>query len=198
MLAPVSAFRLSCGAIVALVLLSCATSGRTGQVQVLDLDGRRVDPLQAAPSVKAIVFVFASIECPMSNRYSPEVRRLYETFAPKGVLFWLVYPNPGDTPDSIRDHRKAFGYPMAALRDPRQEFVRLANVTVTPEASVFDRGGRIIYRGRIDDRYVDFGVDRQAPSSHDLEDALAATLAGKTVPHPTTRAIGCTLADFLR
>ena len=167
-------------------------------MQVLDLDGRRVDPLQAAPGVKAIVFVFTSIECPMSNRYSPEVRRLYDTFASKGVLFWLVYPNPGDTPDAIRGHQKAFGYPMAALRDPRQEFVRLANVTVTPEAAVFDRGGRIIYRGRIDDRYVDFGVDRQTPSSHDLEDALAATLAGKTVPHPTTRAIGCTLADFLR
>jgi hypothetical protein len=119
-------------------------------------------------------------------------------FAPKGVLFWLVYPNPADSPAAIRDHLKAFGYPMRALRDPRHELVELTKATVTPEAAVFNVAGRIVYRGRIDDRYVDFGVQRPAPTRHDLEDALTAVLAGKPVLHPTTQALGCFIADFLR
>jgi len=168
------------------------------QVQLPDLAGQRVDPFRVPPSVTAIAFVFTSIECPIANRYAPEIRRLYEKFAPKGVRFWLVFANPGDRPDAIREHIKAFGYPMSVVRDPRQDLVRFAKVTVTPEAAVFDPRGRAIYRGRIDDRYVDFGLDRPAPKSRDLEEALAATLAGRAVPNPTTQAIGCVLADFLR
>lgn len=173
-----------------------AADGSAGQVRVLDLENQLVDPFQAPAGAKAIGFLFTSTECPISNRYAPEVRRLYDAFAPKGVLFWLVYPNPADSPAAIRDHLKAFGYPMRALRDPRHELVELTKATVTPEAAVFDRAGRMVYRGRIDDRYVDFGVDRQTPTRRDLEDALAATLAGRPVPEPTTPAVGCFLADF--
>lgn len=169
--------------------------GASGQVRVVDLNGRAVDPLHNSDA-KAIVLLFTSVECPISNRYAPEVRRLHDTFASKGVRFWLVYPNPGDTPDAIRAHIEAFGYPMAAVRDPQQELVRLTKVTVTPEAAVFDRTGHLVYRGRIDDRYVDFGLERPSPTSRDLEDALTATIAGLRVPTPTTNAVGCFLVDM--
>ena len=114
------------------------------------------------------------------------------------MLFWLVYPNPADSPEMIREHLKAFAYPTGALRDPRHELVKLSHVTVTPEAAVFTPGGRIVYRGRIDDRYVDIGQDRQVPTRRDLEEALTATLGGKPAPQPITRAVGCLVADFLR
>jgi hypothetical protein len=59
-------------------------------------------------------------------------------------------------------------------------------------------GGRVVYRGRIDDRYVDLGLERPAATTHDLADALAAVVAGKPVPHPNTQAVGCFIADFAR
>ena len=68
-----------------------------------------------------------------------------------------------------------------------------AQATVTPEAAVFDRDGRLRYHGRIDDRYSDFGVDRPVPTTHDLDDALAAVLAGRTVAHPEAKAVGCAI-----
>jgi len=70
---------------------------------------------------------------------------------------------------------------------------------VTPEAAVFVPGGpraRLVYRGRIDDRYVAFGRVRAAPTTHDLEDAVAATLAGRPVPHDVTPAVGCFIPDL--
>lgn len=169
-----------------------------GQLRLPDLDDRLVDPFQAPMDRQAIVFLFTSTECPISNRYAPEVKRLFEKFAVKGVFFRLVYPNPSESNEAVRAHIEAFAYPMLALRDPRHELVKLAKATVTPEAAVFGRSGRLLYHGRIDDRYVELGLHRQAPTRADLEEALSAIVAGKPVPQPATPAVGCFLADFLR
>ena len=75
--------------------------------------------------------------------------------------------------------------------------VKFSGATITPEAAVY-AGGRVQYRGRIDDRFVDFGVDRPAAIEHDLQDAIAAILAGKPVAQPETQAVGCYIADFAR
>ena len=121
------------------------------------------------------MFLFTSTDCPISNRYAPEVRRLEELFGPKGVAFRLVYPNPAEPAAAIREHMSAFAYGEAAvaLRDPAHALVKFVHATVTPEAAVY-AGGRVVYRGRIDDRHVDLGVDRPAATTRDLADALSA------------------------
>jgi hypothetical protein len=143
-----------------------------------------------------VVLVFVSVDCPISNRYAPEVSRVSERFASQGVRFFLVYPNPLDTAARIREHLASFGYTVAALRDPRQELARHAGATITPEAAVYDSRGKRAYRGRIDDRYISLGSQRPAPRRRDLIDALAATLAGRAVERPETPAVGCFMADF--
>jgi hypothetical protein len=175
----------------------CGPAAWAGQVRLLDLDNRTVDPLHAAPETTATVLLFVTTDCPISNRYAPEVARLFKSFAPKGVRFWLIYPNPAESPPAIRDHLVSFGYPIAALRDPAHALAKLVHATVTPEAVVV-AGERVVYRGRIDDRYVELGVQRPAPTRRELEDALTSVLAGKPVQHPTTQAVGCVIADFLR
>lgn len=144
------------------------------------------------------VLIFTSIDCPISNRYAPEIQRLQEQFVAEGVRFSLVFANPRDTRDAIHEHLKLFGHRIDVVQDPQHDLVRRTGATVTPEAAVFDRRGRLVYRGRIDDRYVGIGIDRQRPTSHDLHDAITATLAGRPVAMPITRAVGCYLADFIR
>jgi ribosomal protein L35AE/L33A len=164
------------------------------------LDGpATTDPFSAPKGVKAIVFLFTSTECPVSNRYAPELRRIAETFVPQGVLFRLVYPNPSEDATAIRAHMAAFSYAGAtqALRDPKHALVKFVGATITPEAAVY-AGGRVQYRGRVDNRFVDFGVDRPAATEHDLADALTAILAGKPVARPETQPVGCYIADFAR
>jgi len=167
-------------------------------VRLPDLDNHLVDPFLAAESSKAIVFLFASVDCPISNRYAPVVQRLYQTFSPQGVTFWLIYPNPAETPAAIRDHLTAFSYPVHALRDPKHELVKLTNVLVTPEVAVFDGAHALVYHGRIDDRYVNLGVERPSPTRADLADALTATLSGARVKEAATPAVGCFIADFVQ
>jgi hypothetical protein len=189
--------RLPRSAILCFLIVASATMGAMAAgVRAPNLAGELIDPLQAPAGTKAIVLLFISTECPYSNRSAPEIRRIQDAFEPKGVRFWLVYPNPAETPAIIRAHLKAFGYPDLALRDFRHDLVALAKPTVTPEAAVFNPDGRLVYRGRIDDRFVELGRERPAPSKHDLEEALTLTVAGKLVVPPTTQAFGCFIADL--
>lgn len=179
-----------------LVWLSLFVSPACGggkEVAVGDVEGRVVRPL-ASPSERVVVLLFTASDCPISNRYAPEVGRLARTFGPRGARFFLVYADPAEEPERVRRHVSDFGYELPALRDPAHELVRLAGATVTPEAAVFakdEAGPRLVYRGRIDDRYLDFGRARAAPTTHDLAQALEAVLAGRRVATPRTKAIGC-------
>jgi len=142
-----------------------------------------------------IVCLFTRTDCPISNSYAPEVRRIYEKFSPRGVSFYLVYPDPDESPKLIEKHLKEYSYPFPALRDPKHELVKIAEAKITPEAAVFDASGKLLYRGRIDDRYVDFGKMRAAATQKDLETALEAILSGKPAPTAGGPAIGCFIAD---
>jgi len=173
-----------------------ATGARTATL--LDLEGHGVDPL-AELGHEPLVFLFTRTDCPISNRYAPEVRRLHERFAPRGVAFRLVYVDPDQPAAEIQRHVAEFGYGIEALRDPEHRLVALVGAKVTPEAAVFAPGGdapELVYLGRIDDWYEDFGKSRREPSTHDLEAALEAVLAGRPAPHARTRAVGCFIADL--
>ncbi len=159
--------------------------------QVTDLMGAPADPL--ASNARATVLIFVSTTCPISNRYAPELRRLHEKFGPRGVAFHLVYPLAAESAATVGAHVRAFAYPFDAVRDPHHELVRRAGVTVTPEVALFEPGGKVAYRGRIDDREIDFGKTRPAPTRRDLEDALEAELSGRPIETTITPAIGCAI-----
>jgi ribosomal protein L35AE/L33A len=181
------------------LVLAAALLLQPPHLRVQDVDGRAADPFAAPAGTTAIVFLFTSTDCPISNRYAPEVRRIAETFAAKGVVVRLVYPNPGDEAVAIRAHMSSFSYTgvTSALRDPQHTLVKFAGVKVTPEAAVF-AGGRIVYRGRIDDRFADLGVERPSATKRDLADALTAVIAGQPVTPATTQAVGCYISDLAR
>lgn len=141
------------------------------------------------------VYVFTTADCPISNRYAPEIERLAAKYP--AARFLLVYPVKSDTPEIISAHRKKFAFSIDFVRDVNQKLVRQTGVTVTPEVAVM-KDGALMYRGRIDDRYIEFGKDRPAPTKRDLDDALSAILAGKPVAVKETRAVGCILSDLVK
>ena len=147
-------------------------------------------------AVALTVLIFVSVECPVSNRYAPEIQRLYQQFRAQGVRFELIYPNRLDSAASIDAHVKAFGLPASARRDPDHAVVRSTGATITPEAAVLDGQNRLLYRGRIDDRFVALGRERPDATTHDLRDAIALALQGRPVAPDRTQAVGCYIADM--
>lgn len=174
----------------AVLLLVAATA----LVAATDLNGTAVDPFHGAAKVRVLLFV--RTDCPITNRYAPELKRIASRFEGRGVAFWLVYPDRSEVTSEIQKHIDSYGFPGTALRDPTHELEARARATVAPEAAVFDAKGRLQYHGRIDDRWVSFGVSKPSATEHNLETAIAEVLAGQPVKVPLTRAVGCYLADL--
>lgn len=155
---------------------------------LVDLDGRPVDPFGG--EARATVLAFIEADCPISNRYAPELNRLHAEYTGRGVRLWLVYPGPED-PAVLRAHYREYGLSAPALRDPEYRLVDRAGITIAPEAAVFATDRRLVYRGRIDDRAVSLTVWRPVPRIHDLAVALDQVLAGTARTLVTTQPVGC-------
>ena len=160
---------------------------------VLDLAGRPVDPLNGDVPV---VLIFVRADCPTSNRYAPEMQRIYERFSPEGVSFWLVYVDPAQRPDVIERHLAQYSLELNVSRDLEPELVARVGAKVTPEAAVFLADGQLVYKGRIDNRYTDFGKARAQATRRELVTVLEAALAGGPMTPSRTPAVGCFIADL--
>ena len=190
-------FRLSSPLIVALIVLCIGSApliSNTLQSFATDLEGKPFDPFRAARG-KVVVMIFVRTDCPISNRYAPAIQQLSAQNVDKTVFF-LVYPGKKETADSIRKHDREFGYTLAALRDPQHVLVKQSHVQITPEAAVFDANRRLVYHGRIDNLYEDFGRARKSATTHELADAIEAAIAGKTLSSDATPAVGCYISDL--
>ena len=156
-----------------------------------------MNPLIVEPGSVATVLVFTTTDCPIANRYAPEIQRLESRFGQQ-VRFVLVFPVAADSASVIRNHLKKFAYSSEAVRDTAQELVKHTGVTISPEVAVLNAKSQVVYRGRIDDRYLELGRDRPYPTVRDLERALEAVVAGKPVAVGETKAVGCILADLIK
>jgi AhpC/TSA family len=182
-----------------LALSTCTLWAQAVETLGLDLQGRPILQL-ASHGEHLVVLLFAASDCPISNRYVPEIARLNREFATKGVRFWWVFPNGDDTAARVRKHVEEFSIHEDVVLDTRQALVGKAHATVTPEAAVFEAeagGLREVYHGRIDDRYIAFGQERPRAKHHELEMAIAAALEGKPVPQAAGPPVGCSV-EFLR
>lgn len=173
------------------VLLSCACFA---QQSATDLNGKQLDPLKSNPG-KVVVLIFVRRDCPVSGRYAPTIQRISAEHS-SDTRFYLVFPDKTDSADQIRAYLKDFRYSLPALRDPSHILVKQARAQITPEAAVFGREGRLIYHGRIDDLYVAFGRARQSPTTHELEDAIEAALAGHSPAKTEVAGVGCYISDL--
>jgi peroxiredoxin len=142
---------------------------------------------------KAIVLYFVTIDCPVANSYVPEMNRIRDAYAARGVALYGVQAEVTVPEAEVAKYAKEFRYSFPLLLDPRQELVKLVNATVTPQAAVLTPDGKLQYLGRVDNRVEDFGRQRPQATQSDLREALDAVLAGKPVPRPSTKSIGCAI-----
>jgi len=140
-----------------------------------------------------VVLFFVTTDCPVTNSYVPEMNRIHDTYAASGVLFFAVQSDVTIPDADVVRYARDFRYRYPLLLDPRQTLVRLADATTTAQVAVLTAEAQLLYLGRIDNRVEDFGRARSAATGFDLREALDAALAGKPVPHPRTKSIGCAI-----
>lgn len=196
--------RLSALVLLIFVAMACAGLGGCQNVDTLkieadtaflDINDQRLNPLRDPSGASVRVLIFITADCPISNGYAPEINRLVVANADRGVAFTLVQVDRDLTVEQARKHALEYGFRCPVILDPQHRLVKAVGATVTPEAAVIDRQDLLVYRGRIDDQYVDLGKKRMEASQHDLQAAIDAVLRGEKVSKPRTKAVGCFIPE---
>lgn len=165
-------------------------------LRIQDIDGVDRRPLKVEKGHVSALF-FVTTDCPISNYYSHEIRRICEEFGPRGLSCQLVYTDPTLSNADARKHSNDYGhgaYPK--IVDRRHALVAATGATITPTAVLIKDDHSIAYRGRIDNFYAALGKPRRVVTERDLRDSLEAVLSGHPVTKPEVPAVGCYIPDL--
>ena len=144
-------------------------------------------------SHKAVVLFFVTIDCPIGNSYVPEMNRIRETYAGRGVGVFAVQADPTVREAEVVKYAGDYRYTFPLLLDPAQVLVRHVGATITPQAAILSPEGKLLYLGPIDNRVVDFGKSRPRATESYVREDLDALLAGKPVPVASQHSVGCSI-----
>lgn len=139
-------------------------------------------------SSKAIVLIFVSTQCPVSNDYNERMAKLHEAYKGKNITFLGINSNKAEKVEGIKEHAAENKLQFAILKDENNLIADKLEASFTPEVYVLNSNMEIVYHGRIDD-------NRKAKEVEvaDLSVALDEVLAGKAVTKSKTKAFGCTI-----
>jgi peroxiredoxin len=146
--------------------------------------------LYALSNKKAVIIMTQSNGCPIVRLAIPALRAIRAQYESQNMEFLLLNPTLQDTPESVTQESKEFGFDMNVLLDRSQKVGESWGVDRTAEVFVIDpRTWTLVYHGPIDDR---LSYETQRPVQHRyLTDALDAVIAGKPVAVASVISPGC-------
>jgi hypothetical protein len=138
--------------------------------------------------------MFICNHCPYVKAVEDRIIRLAKDYAPRGVQVAGICSNDAETyPDdafdalAVRWRERGYGFPY--LHDESQDVARAFGAVCTPDIFVYDREGRLAYRGRIDDSWK----DESKVTTRELAGALDALLAGERPAEKQRPSMGCSI-----
>ncbi len=154
--------------------------------------------LDDLPESKAVVLAFVKIDCPISKRYLPVLKRLEAEYRPRGVQFAIVNVGAEDSIMDMAEQALDYEITFPLLKDFDAVAARSLGITRVPEVVVLQSAEKqdsskrltLAYRGRIDSQYR-FGGTQSSGVRNELKDALDAVLSGRTVAIAEAPAEGC-------
>jgi peroxiredoxin len=134
------------------------------------------------------LIVFMSAQCPVVKGYAERINALAKDYQGKGINVIGMNSNATESLDYVKSNitERSHAFPM--LIDKGNVIADKFGATVTPEVYLFDKDGKLVYRGAIDN-------DRSGENvtARPLQEAVDATLGGKAVAKTETKAFGCTI-----
>jgi peroxiredoxin len=137
-----------------------------------------------------VVVVFTCNSCPVAVDYEDRIIAFAKEHAGADSSVALVAINCNtieeDRLPAMQRRAEEKQFPFAYLWDESQQVGRAYGAVFTPEVFVLDRDRNVVYMGALDDN----SDASQAKESY-LQDAVAATLAGRAPETTETLAHGC-------
>jgi peroxiredoxin len=158
------------------------------------VSGRRVT-LDSMRGEQALLVMFICRHCPYVVHVKEELARLGSDYVAKSLAIVAISSNdaqnyPDDAPQELARFAKAEGFNFPLCYDETQDVAKAFTAAYTPDFFLFDKAGRLAYRGQLDDSRPGNG---KPVTGKDLRAALDAVLAGRA-PSPDQRpSAGCNI-----
>ena len=196
------------GMVSAIAIVSAATAAWAGEstggiaigtkvpaavakTKMKNVDGKMLSISDVTGKAGTLV-IFTCNHCPFAKAWEQRIVELANSYSGKGVGVLLVNANdptthPEDGFEEMQARAKSRGMKVPYVVDDTSGVARAFGASVTPEAFLFDKAGKLAYHGAVDD-------NRNEPDkvkARYLKDALDAVVAGKAPALPETKGLGC-------
>jgi hypothetical protein len=162
-------------------------------LQMKDISGKEIS-LKDVKQAHGLMVMFICNTCPVVKMNADRVKQVctYAVGHQVGVL--LLNSNEGerDRGNSFADMQafaKEQGFKWYYALDKNSEMADAFGASRTPECFLFDRDGKLVYHGAIDDS----PGDPDQVKRHHLQNAIDEVAGGREISVKETRSIGCSI-----
>lgn len=162
-------------------------------IKMKDVTGKEVS-FQDAKKQNGLLVMFSCNTCPYVIRNQSRTREICQYAAEKQIGVMLLNSNEGsrdsdDSFDEMKVYAKNQHYDWYYVVDHNNEMADAFGANRTPECFLFDKSGKLVYHGAIDDNPAD---NMNVKRKH-LQQAMDEILSGKEVSVKTSRSVGCSI-----
>jgi peroxiredoxin len=159
-----------------------------------NVDGRIVSSTDFA-NKHGLLVIFMCNHCPFVIHLRSELAKFAREYQLQGLAIVGINSNdadayPADSPEKMVEEVRSAGYTFPYLYDADQQAAKAYRAACTPDFFLFDRAGRLVYRGQFDDSRPKTNIPI---TGADLRAACDAVLAGGPVTSEQKPSIGCNI-----
>ncbi|HEU4470411.1 MAG TPA: thioredoxin family protein [Flavisolibacter sp.] len=191
-----SSFALAAAGLLSFTSLGELPIGSTlpkAEVKMMDISGKQIS-LKEATRENGLLVMFSCNTCPYVIKNQQRTHEISKYALSQKIGVVLVNSNEAqrggaDSYEAMKAYAKDQAYGWNYVVDTKSELADAFGATRTPEVFLFDKNGKLVYHGAIDDNPSEAGnVNRQH-----LREAIVETVGGKEVTVKTSRSVGCTI-----
>jgi peroxiredoxin len=160
-------------------------------VKMKSTDGKEIT-LNDVKGKNGLLVMFSCNTCPYVVKNQARTIEACSFAAKKGIGVAILNSNEAtrdgsDSFEEMQEYAKKQGYAWKYAVDKNSELADAFGATRTPEVFLFDKTGKLVYYGAIDDNPSDAG----SVSRKHLMVAMDEMLEGKDVSQKKSRSVGC-------
>jgi thioredoxin-related protein len=158
-----------------------------------DISGKELT-LKGAVKKNGLLVMFSCNTCPVVINNQSRTNEICKYAQDKNVGVVLLNSNEGNRNSSeslqaMRSYAEGQAFQWYYAEDKNNELADAFGATRTPECFLFDKTGKLVYHGAIDDN----PNDADAVSRKHLKEAINEVTTGKEVSVKQSRSVGCAI-----
>lgn len=142
-----------------------------------------------------LLVMFISRHCPYVQHIKKQITALSNEYLAKGIRIVAISANdvvnyPDDHPKKLAEMAVEEDWKFPLLFDESQDVARSYEAVCTPDFFLYNKAGKLVYRGQMDGSRPNNGV---ANDAKDLRLAMDALIAGHKITTDQRPSMGCNI-----